>query len=388
MGVLLKIQAFIKDSRAVGILLLSCTFLSLLLTNSPWDQVWLHFWHWAIQSGGGHHVTIGQLHLPNSLSDWINDLGMAFFFCLAGMEMKKELTTGELSSVRQAVLPAAGAVGGMLLPALIFLGFNHGLPSENGWGIPMATDIAFSLGVAAILGSRVPTSMKVFLTALAIIDDLGAIIVIAIFYSHDLGLGYLFAGLGIWIILLALNALKVPFGWGQILGGVLLWYCIFNSGVHATVAGVLFAFAVPTAKLEQGEHQLKFPVNFLIIPAFALANTAINIPASFLHQLGSPLSLGILCGLLIGKTLGIFGFVALLVKTKVSTLPLGSNFKHLFGTGILAAIGFTMSIFITLLALDQPLEQDNAKIAILVASLAAILLALSWFGFMRKTPEQ
>jgi NhaA family Na+:H+ antiporter len=386
MGGILK--SFINDSRTVGILLLACTFLSLMLTNSPWGGAWLNCWHWGIQSGAGHHVSIGQLHLPNTVSDWINDFGMALFFCLAGMEMKRELTTGELSTFRQAILPAAGAIGGMLLPALIFLGFNHGLPSENGWGIPMATDIAFSLGVAAILGSRVPSSMKVFLTALAIIDDLGAIIVIAVFYTHDLGLAYLFAGLGIWVILLALNALKVPFGLGQILGGLALWYCIFNSGVHATVAGVLFAFAVPASKLEKGEHQLKLPVNFLIIPAFALANTSIHIPATFLHELGSPLSLGILCGLLIGKTLGISGIVYLMVRTKVSSLPAGSNFKHLLGTGMLAAIGFTMSIFITLLALDQPLEQDNAKIAIFVASLLAMILALCWFGFMRKTPEE
>lgn len=388
MGAMLKIQDFIKDSRAVGILLLACTAISLVLTNSAFEQAWLNFWHLAIEPGAGHHVAVGPIHLPNDLSDWINDAGMALFFCLAGMEMKRELVAGELSTFRQAMLPAAGAIGGMVLPALIFLGFNHGSTTADGWGIPMATDIAFSLGVAAILGSRVPTSMKVFLTALAIIDDLGAIIVIAVFYSHDLGLVYLFAGLGVWALLMVLTALKVPFGWGQILGGIVLWYCIFNSGVHATVAGVLFAFTIPSSYLEKGEHMLKLPVNFFIIPAFALANTAIHIPPNFIHQLGNPLSLGILSGLLIGKTLGIFGAVYLLVKTGISSLPEGSNLKHLLGIGILGAIGFTMSIFITVLAIDQPADQDVAKIAIFVASLLAMLLALLWFGFMRKSPDK
>jgi NhaA family Na+:H+ antiporter len=337
MGAMLKIQDFIKDSRAVGILLLVCTAISLILTNSSFGQTWLNFWHLALQTGAGHHVALGPIHLPNDLSDWINDAGMALFFCLAGMEMKRELVAGELSTFRQAILPAAGAIGGMVLPALIFLGFNHGLTTADGWGIPMATDIAFSLGVAAILGSRVPTSMKVFLTALAIIDDLGAIIVIAVFYSHDLGLVYLFAGLGVWALLMVLTALKVPFGWGQILGGIVLWYCIFNSGVHATVAGVLFAFTVPSSYLEKGEHRLKLPVNFFIIPAFALANTAIHVPANFIHQLGNPLSLGILSGLLIGKTLGIFGAVFLLVKTGISSLPEGSSLKHLMGMGMFSS---------------------------------------------------
>ena len=381
-----KIKEFIADSRAVGIVLLCCTGLSLLLANSPWGGNWLSLWHLAPGPADAHHWTAGPLHLPNSLMDWLNDAGMALFFCLAGMEIKRELLTGELSSIRQAVLPAAGALGGMVLPAVLFAVITRGTGYADGWGIPMATDIAFSLGVAAILGTRMPVALKVFLTALAIIDDLGAIITIALFYSHGLAWLYLLGGLGVWVLLLGLNWLKAPFGWVQCLLGLVLWYCFFNSGIHATVAGVLFAFAVPSRLLQDWEHRIHFPVNFIVIPLFALANTAIVLPAHFVSEFKTPLSLGILSGLLIGKTLGITGAVFLLVRTGLSALPAGSNWRQLAGTGLLAGIGFTMSIFITMLAYDRPDYQDTAKIAVLAASLLAMGGALAWFRWATGPP--
>ena len=386
MKIIRNIQAFIGDSRAVGILLLCCTGISLLLANCPWSGNWLSLWQWGPGAPGVHHWAAGPLHLPNSIIDWLNDAGMAVFFCLAGMEIKRELMTGELSSIRQAALPAAAAIGGMVLPAALFVLITRGTAYAHGWGIPMATDIAFSLGVAAILGTRMPVALKVFLTALAIIDDLGAIVTIAVFYSAGLHLYFLLAGLGIWLLLLGLTWLKAPFGWVQVLLGLVLWYCFFNSGIHATVAGVLFAFAVPRRVLSDWEHRLHSPVNFIIIPLFALANTAIVLPAHFLSGFSSPLSLGILSGLLIGKTLGISGAVYLLVRTGLSVLPTGSNWRHVIGTGLLAGIGFTMSIFITLLAYDQPDHQDAAKIAVLAASLLAMGGALAWFRWVAGPP--
>lgn len=377
-----KIQEFIADSRAVGIVLMGCTILSLALANSPASGAWLGWWN--LSPGTGHHWTIGPLHLPNSISDWLNDAGMSVFFLMAGMEIKRELTSGELSTFRQALLPAVAAIGGMLLPAILFTIFTRGTVYAHGWGIPMATDIAFSLGVASILGSRIPLSLKIFLTALAIIDDLGAIVTIALFYSQGISLYYLLAGLGIWGCLLTLNWFKAPFGWVQWLLGLVLWYCIFNSGLHATVAGVLFALAVPTEKLQTWEHRLHVPVNFVIIPLFALAGTAIHAPAGGWALFRTPLALGILSGLLVGKTLGIAGAVYLFVRLGIAALPTGSNWKQVIGIGLLAGIGFTMSIFITLLAFDRPDVQDTAKIAVLAASLLAIIGGLAWFKWIAR----
>jgi NhaA family Na+:H+ antiporter len=362
------LRRFIDDSRAVGILLISCTALSLLLSNIPWGGSWISFWH-------------------SGISYWLDDAGMALFFFLAGLEIKRELLKGELSSLRRAVLPAAAAIGGMVLPALIFIGLNHGSMYAHGWGIPMATDIAFSLGVASILGSRMPVSLKIFLTALAIIDDLGAILAIAIFYSHGLAVWYLLGGLGIWAILLGLLFVRVPFGWGQWLLGIGLWYCFWRSGVHPTVAGVLFAFAVPTPQLSKWEHRVHFPVNFVIIPLFALANTAIRLPTHLFQGLLSNVSLGILSGLLIGKTLGVTGAVFLMVRTGLSNLPKRSSWSQIAGTGLLAGIGFTMSIFITLMAFDRPEDQEMAKIAVLVASLLAMGGAIGWFRLTSKSTQ-
>lgn len=372
MKIVQKIQDFIADSRAVGIVLLGCTALSLALANTG-GRGWLALWQWRTGRAAG---------LPGTVTEWLNDAGMAVFFCLAGMEIKRELTQGELSSFRRAILPAAAAVGGMALPALIFLAVTWGTGFTHGWGIPMATDIAFSLGVASLLGTRMPVGLKVFLTALAIIDDLGAIITIAVFYSHGLQVYYLLAGLAVWGLVLAARR----WGWVQVALGLVMWYCFFNSGVHATVAGVLFAFAVPQRRLREWEHALRIPVNFVILPLFALANTAVTLPGTG-AVLAEPIGAAVLSGLLIGKTLGITGAVFLLVRLKVAVLPSGSNWRQMLGTGMLGAIGFTMSIFITLLAYDRPGDQDAAKFAVLAASLIAMGAALAWFRWATGGPK-
>lgn len=309
---------------------------------------------------------------------------MAIFFFLVGMEIKREMISGELSSLKKSLLPVLAAFGGMVVPALIFIFFNGKTNYSHGWGIPMATDIAFSLGVASLLGKRVPLGLKVFLTALAIIDDLGAIITIAIFYSTALQWYYLLAAALLLIILLLLNKFKIKFGWWNYLLGLALWFCIFNSGIHATIAGVLFAFTIPLNKLPSLEHKFHDAVNFLILPLFALANTAIIFPADISAAVSSSLSLGIIAGLLLGKPLGITLICFLAVKLNIAQLPSKTNWQKLLGVGILAGIGFTMSIFISMLAFDNAAWQDISKIAVLAASLLAMLIGFLWLRFFTK----
>jgi len=318
---------------------------------------------------------------------WINDGLMAIFFFQVGMEIKREMVTGELASIKQSILPVAGALGGMLVPALIFILFNSGTEFANGWGVPMATDIAFSLGIASLLSGRVPLALKIFLTALAIIDDLGAIVAIAIFYTSTIKFVYLFSGLGIFALLLVLTRFKVKFGFWNFLLGAALWFCFFNSGVHATIAGVLFAFTIPIKKLDGIEHALRNYVNFLIIPIFALANTAIVIPLGFTEHMTNSLSIGIIAGLLLGKPLGIVLFCWLLVKLKIGQLAEGINWKHMIGLGLLAGIGFTMSIFISMLAFKDSFTQDISKMAVMVASVLAIICGYAWFKFFIKEKQ-
>jgi Na+:H+ antiporter, NhaA family len=370
---------FIHDSRAVGIFLIITTFISLLLSNSPFGNSYVSFWNTEINL---------THYLPHSIIHWINDGLMAVFFFQVGMEIKRELIAGELSSFKKSVLPVVGAIGGMIVPALIFFLFNKGTVYADGWGIPMATDIAFSLGVASLLGKRVPLSLKIFLTALAIIDDLGAIVAIALFYTESIHLNYLFGGLGVAAALMAWSYFKLPFGFWNFILGLLLWFCFYNSGVHATIAGVLFAFTIPMNKLTELEHAFHNYVNFLIIPIFALANTAIIIPSGFNDHISSNLSVGIMLGLLVGKPLGIVGITFLLVKLKVGTLSKGIQWKHMIGLGLLAAIGFTMSIFITMLAFKSSFTQDIGKMAVMVASLIAIILAYAWFKIFTKEKVQ
>lgn len=376
------LQRFIHDSRSAGITLLLCTGASLLLANTGfWQEGYRNFWSATFDGTTDHHTYVGFLALPNSPVLLINDGLMAFFFFLVGMEIKRELLTGELASLKKSSLPIFGAIGGMIVPALLFSFFNKGTEGMQGWAIPTATDIAFTLGVASLLGNRIPVGLKIFITALAIIDDLGAIAVIAFFYGGQLQLVYLAACAVIVIILWILNRAKVKFGIIHWLLGLLLWYCMFHSGIHATVAGVVFALMVPTSSLTKFELWFHKPVYFIIMPVFALANTAIGFPENSLHELNHPLSWGILAGLCLGKPLGICAACYFLVKKKLAELPRGVNWHKMIGAGLLAGIGFTMSIFISTLAFNDPSQQDIAKISVLAASFIAMIAGYFWLKF-------
>ncbi|OYW19955.1 MAG: Na+/H+ antiporter NhaA, partial [Sphingobacteriales bacterium 12-47-4] len=319
---------FFQSEKAGGFILIACTIISLIIANSSWGSSYIHFWH----------EQLGGL----SIEHWINDGLMAVFFLLVGLEIERELYVGELSEWRNAMLPIAAALGGMLIPAVIHFAFNNGTPTVTGFGIPMATDIAFALGILSLAGNRVPVNMKIFLTALAIIDDLGAILVIALFYTDDLNLVYLFAGLGIFGGLYLMGRLGVQNLVYYVLPGILLWYCFLQSGVHATISGVLLAFAIPFGKGDEGspsyrlQHFLHKPVAFFIIPVFALANTGIVIAEGFHRSLFSANSLGIMAGLVLGKPIGVLGFSWLAVRIRLATLPLGVNWGGILVAGIIA----------------------------------------------------
>lgn len=361
-------REFFRNEKAGGLLLIACTVASLLLANSGNSAGYVAFWEMPL----GTHT----------LTEWINDGLMAIFFLMIGLELEREIYQGELSSVREAALPGIAALGGMVVPAGIYLLFNRGTPAASGAGIPMATDIAFALAVLSLPGKRVPAALKVFLTALAVIDDLGAILVIALFYSKGLSLLHLGIAGGLFAALLVLNRLKVHNLLPYLVGGVAMWYFMLHSGVHATIAGVLLAFAIPfgdgseTSASYQLQHFLHKPVAFFILPLFALANTAIPITAGLGEALAHSYSIGIAAGLLLGKPIGILLFTALAVRLRLGQLPAGVNWKLLGGAGMLAGIGFTMSVFITLLAFDDHHIINNAKLAILVSSLVAAIVGL------------
>jgi NhaA family Na+:H+ antiporter len=377
---------FLADSRAVGIILIVCTILSLVLANSPWATSYIGFFTSPFDPSGGHHYEWNGLHLPNSWLLWINDGFMALFFFLVGMEIKRELTTGELASIRKSLLPVLAAVGGMLAPAMIFILFNSGTPYHHGWGIPMATDIAFSLGILSLLGKRVPISLKIFLTALAIIDDLGAILTIAIFYTDELHMTWLYIGGGIFALLLLLNYLKVQRLIFYFIPGIILWYCVFNSGIHATIAGVLLAFTIPLSRIGALEHNLHDPVNFLIMPLFALANTAIAFPTDLMAAFSHSVSFGVIAGLVIGKPLGIFLICFIAVKLKLASLPSKTNWIQLWGTGMIAGVGFTMSIFIATLAFNEPEIQVISVMSVILASVIAGVAGFIFLKTLGKSP--
>ena len=376
------LKEFIHDSRAIGIILLSCTVVSMILANlGHFGESYINFWENHFDGTKSHHLHIGFLSLPNSLLLIINDAFMAIFFFLAGLEIKRELKMGELSSIKKAVLPIAGALGGMLVPAVIYMLINKGTPEAHGWGIPMATDIAFSLGVASLLGNRVPFALKVFLTALAIIDDLGAIVVIALFYGDSIHWGY-FAGAASAIgFLYLLNNRQISLGIWHALFGAILWYCTFNSGIHATIAGVIFAFMIPIKYIKRLEMALHNWVYFFVMPIFAMANTAIPVSSeAAAGVMNSKVSWGIMLGLFLGKPLGIYAACKILVQAKLADLPKNSNWYGLIGAGILAGIGFTMSIFIATLAFKDVTTQNIAKMAVLLASITAIIVAILWLN--------
>ncbi len=376
-------KEFFDSEKSSGILLIVCTIVSLLITNSIL---------------GANYLSVWQMYFAGlSIEHWVNDGLMAIFFLFIGLELRREIQVGELSDFKNALLPIVAALGGLCLPALIHFIFNRGTITQAGIGIPMATDIAFALGVLALLGSRVPASLKVFLTALAVIDDLGAIIVIAVFYTAKLSLVYLIGASLVFGLLLALNRFWRVIGlFPYLLGGALMWFLMLKSGVHATIAGVLLAFTIPFSTTEDDEespshrleHFLHKPVAFIILPIFALANTGIVIGADALPSLSATNSLGIILGLLIGKPIGITLLSFIAVSFSICRLPLDLNWKHIFGAGILGGIGFTMSIFITNLAFVGEANVINAsKMAILLASLTAGTIGFLWLKLLGKPKE-
>ena len=369
--------AFVNSEKTGGLTLISCTVVSLLLANTGFGEGYHDFWQTQF---AGH-----------SIEHWINDGLMAIFFLLIGLELEREVYIGELSTIKDAVLPLSGALGGMLLPAGLYLLLNYGTPTQSGAGIAMATDIAFALGILSLLGNRVPTSLKIFLTALAVIDDLGAILVIAIFYTKTLLWTNLFIALGIFAALLAMNRLKVRNLIPYLVLGVAMWYFMLNSGVHATITGVLLAFAIPFGNgdekstsyiLQQALHK---PVAFIILPIFALANTAIILSSNIGQTLTETYSTGIAVGLIVGKPLGIFIVSFLAVKAGLCKLPPDMSWKSVIGVGFLGGIGFTMSIFITLLAFDDLTIINNAKVVILLSSLLAGIIGFVLLKRILKT---
>lgn len=358
------LKEFIASQQFSGVLLIICTFFSLMMSNSGVGPEYIRFW----EAGIGHF----------SITHLINDVLMAVFFLLVGLEIKRELVVGELSTFQKASLPVTVAIGGMLVPAIIYALINRNTTTFSGWGIPMATDIAFALGFITLAGKRVPNSLKVLLVALAVVDDLGAILVIAAFYSSGIQIIWLIAAIVVFLVLLVLNKKKITSLFPYLAGGILLWYFVYQSGIHATIAGVLLAFTIPMSDEEENsllhkmEHALQKPVNNYIMPLFALANTSIIIEGNISDMLSNTLAYGIIIGLLIGKPLGICAAVWLSVKTKLSVMPENANWKGILGMGFLGGIGFTMSIFISLLAFDNNYTYTmEAKVAILCASLVA-----------------
>ncbi|MEO5648000.1 MAG: Na+/H+ antiporter NhaA [Chitinophagaceae bacterium] len=372
-------KGFFNSEKIAGLLLVFCTIISLLIANSSFGSDYIHFIESKID------LSFANITLDYSIEHWVNDGLMAIFFLMVGLEVERELYVGELADFKKAVLPLAAAIGGICIPALIHFFLNKGTATQAGLAIPMATDIAFALGILALAGNKVPTAVKVFLTALAIIDDIGAIVVIAFFYTKTILFTYLLVALGILLGLFILNRLKIARLVFYILPGIIMWYCFLKSGVHATIAGVLLAFVIPFDKKNEEnvsyklQHFLHKPVAFIIVPIFALVNTAIIIPSNILSGLSTPNSLGIIFGLLLGKLFGIFSIPLILVKLGLAKLQHGINWKNLLGIGCLGGIGFTMSMFITNLAFTDPDLISSSKLSILIASAIAAIIGLIVF---------
>ncbi len=377
-------KKFFSSNTSGGILLFLCVVISLIIANTSSSTAFNELLQVKL---GFENETI---QLRYSLKQWIDDGLMAIFFLLVGLEIKRELVEGELSSPKNAILPILAAVGGAIVPAVIYTFFNHDQASHHGWGIPMATDIAFALAIISLLDKRVPPSLKIFLAALAIVDDLLAILVIAIFYSTELHYTYLLYAAGITGLLVVFNRTGVKSVWAYIIPGLFIWYFIHHSGIHATIAGVLVAMTLPTtpdateSPLEKLEHALANPVNFIIIPLFALVNTNITIHSEMVHGLNTPLGLGIILGLFFGKTIGIYLTTWICVKTKLANLPDMAGWKHMIGVGMLGGIGFTMSIFISMLSFKDPVFIEEAKFAVLIGSLISGTCGYLYLSFVAK----
>jgi NhaA family Na+:H+ antiporter len=414
-GITETFKDFFHSSTSGGIVLLICTAVALLWANSPWSESYFTLWEEHFSIG------IGSAVLSKTLLHWINDGLMVIFFFFVGLEIKREILVGELSSLKKAMLPILAAVGGMIGPALIYLFFNPaGSDTAHGWGIPMATDIAFALGILALLGDKVPPGLKIFLAALAIADDMGAVLVIALFYTSELSLTMLAAG-GVFILLLiAANRFNVRSSAIYTILGIGLWFCFLKSGIHATIAGVLLAMTIPVSRkidkeqfidestsalrdlknntdrksanelihkvaalseevqspLHRFEHALHPFVSFLIMPVFAIANAGVKIEGSVTDALLSPVGLGVALGLMAGKQIGIFSFVWIAVKAKVAALPENVSWGMIYGTTWLCAIGFTMALFIASLAFTTEEPLIISKIAILFASSISAVIGL------------
>ncbi|HNR07397.1 MAG TPA: Na+/H+ antiporter NhaA [Saprospiraceae bacterium] len=427
------IQRFINNSTVSGLVLFSSALLALLLANSPWSDEFHHLWEHEFSIGYDGNI------ISKSLHHWINDGLMAVFFFVVGLELKREIVAGELNELKKALVPVFAAIGGMALPALIYLYFNISSETASGWGIPMATDIAFALGVLYLLGDRVPLSLKIFLTALAIVDDLGAVLVIAFFYTSDINFTSLATGGVFMAVLIISNLIGVrnTLFYGIVgIGG--LWLAFLMSGVHATIAAVMAAMTIPAkvkvseaeytyglkrlmtrfeaekpnnkptvtenqllilddirqfsiaalTPLQRLEHSMHPLVSFIIIPLFALSNASVVLSAEALLQVVNPVFLGVFTGLLAGKVLGVFGITSVLIRLKWIQLPPGMNSRHLLGAGFLAAIGFTMSLFISNLAFEDPALVEQAKMGILFASLLASVIGYLIIRFSRRGPGQ
>ncbi|MDQ8154041.1 MAG: Na+/H+ antiporter NhaA [Gemmatimonadota bacterium] len=371
-------EAFFSSERASSVLLAVATVVSIALANSVFGPSYTAAW--------------GRDIAGLRLIDWINDGLMAVFFLYIGLELERELYSGELSDLRQAALPIVAAVGGMVVPALVHLAVNAGTPTQRGIGIPMATDIAFAMGVLTMLGQRVPPALKVFVVAYAVMDDLGAMLVIAAFYTAKLSFAYLGASLAVWLLLVVMNrAFRVMSLAPYLVGGVAMWWLLHHSGVHATLAGVALAFAIPYSARDADahspshwlEHWLHRPVAFGVLPLFALANTALPLGGAWGQGLAGPNAIGIMVGLVVGKPLGVLSATYLAVRAGLSSLPLGLTWRHIGGAGMLGGIGFTMAIFVANLAfVGEPAVVAQSKIAVIAASLVSGLLGFVW---LRRT---
>ena len=433
--ILSPLEEFIHRQTTSGVLLMICAIAALAIANSPWNEVYHHILELTFTIG------VEGFQLSKSLHHWINDGLMAMFFFVIGLELKREILVGELADPRQAILPIVAAVGGMLVPVLIYLGFNPEGHAMNGWGVPMATDIAFALGALALLGNRVPNKLLTFLVALAIVDDLGAVLVIALFYTETINFAALMIAGVLFLLLMALNLGGIRRPLPYMVVGVALWIAMLQSGIHATLAGIILAFTIPirpkydaerflshinemvvlikqayqheknivknvelrsrVQALEEGvhmvqapaqilEHKMHLPTAYIIIPIFSLANAGIPIELSALGTIVThPVSMGIAAGLVFGKLIGIAGFSWLAVKLDLTVLPQGINFKHIIGVALMGGIGFTMSIFIAELGFAHHAEDLlMAKTGVLFASLLAGVSGFVWLYFTAENNKQ
>ena len=375
-----SIKDFLKKDSSSGILLIFVTLLALILQNSPLSNIYTSFLHTPVE------IRFSDLHIAKPLLLWVNDGLMAIFFFVIGLEVKREVMEGHLSSLSQITLPGIAAIGGMVVPALVFIAFNNGAEfAMNGWAIPTATDIAFALGILSLLGNRVPISLKIFLMALAIIDDLGAIVIIALFYTSELStMSISIAGASL-VVLFIMNRLNVARQAAYILVGIILWVSVLKSGVHATLAGVALAFMIPLhSKDENGkpfsmahnmEHNLHYWVAFFILPLFAFVNAGVDLRGISIEEMAGPVPLGIMAGLFIGKQVGVFGFSWIAIKLGIASLPKDATWMTLYGVAVLTGIGFTMSLFVDSLAYnDTKIFHFADKLAILLGSLFSGLM--------------